>query len=178
MNINDFKANITGGLARANQFRVIITAPVGIAIGLDVSKTSFLCKGANLPSTTITEIAIPFRGRNIYIAGDRAAPEPWETTFYNDTDFMIKNAIEKWSNGINDWISTQGVVAPADYQTDLTVEQLDRDETVLKTYIFRSAWPTTSGAQIDLTSDEATAGEEFAVSWRYQHFEASGVSGF
>ena len=176
MNINDFKANITGGLARANQFRVIITAPVGIAIGLDVSKTSFLCKGANLPSTTITEIAIPFRGRNIYIAGDRAAPEPWETTFYNDTDFMIKNAIEKWSNGINDWISTQGVVAPADYQTDLTVEQLDRDETVLKTYIFRSAWPTTSGAQIDLTSDEATAGEEFAVSWRYQHFEASEVN--
>ena len=176
MNINDFKANITGGLARANQFRVIITAPVGIAIGLDVSKTSFLCKGANLPSTTITEIAIPFRGRNIYIAGDRAAPEPWETTFYNDTDFMIKNAIEKWSNGINDWISTQGVVAPADYQTDLTVEQLDRDETVLKTYIFRSAWPTTSGAQIDLTSDEATAVEEFAVSWRYQHFEASGVN--
>jgi hypothetical protein len=176
MNINDFKANITGGLARANQFRVTITAPVGISIGLDVRKTSFLCKGANLPSTTITEIAIPFRGRNIYIAGDRAAPEPWETTFYNDTDFMIKNAIERWSNGINDWISTQGVVAASDYQTDLTVEQLDRDETVLKTYIFRSAWPTTSGAQIDLTSDEATAVEEFAVSWRYQHFEASGVN--
>jgi hypothetical protein len=89
---------------------------------------------------------------------------------------MIKTAIEKWSNGINDFISTKGVVAPAAYQTDLTVEQLDRDETILKTYIFRSAWPTTSGAQIDLTSDEATAGEEFAVSWRYQHFEASGVN--
>jgi len=176
MNINDFKANLIGGGARANQFRVTITAPVGISIGLDVRKTSFLCKGANLPSTTITEIAIPFRGRNIYIAGDRAAPEPWETTFYNDTDFMIKNAIERWSNGINDWISTQGVVAPSDYQTDLTVEQLDRDETVLKTYIFRSAWPTTSGAQIDLTSDDATAVEEFGVSWRYQHFEASGVN--
>ena len=176
MNINDFKANLIGGGARANQFRVTITAPVGISIGLDVRKTCFLCNGANLPSTTITEIAIPFRGRNIYIAGDRAAPEPWETTFYNDTDFMIKNAIERWSNGINDWISTQGVVAASDYQTDLTVEQLDRDETVLKTYIFRSAWPTTSGAQIDLTSDEATAVEEFAVSWRYQHFEASGVN--
>ena len=176
MNINDFKANLIGGGARANQFRVTITAPVGIAIGLDVRRTSFMCKGTNLPSTTIGEIAIPFRGRNIYIAGDRAAPEPWSTTFYNDTDFMIKNAIERWSNGINDFISTQGVIAPADYQTDLTVEQLDRDETVLKTYIFRSAWPTTSGAQIDLTSDEATAIEEFECTWRYQHFEASSVN--
>ena len=175
MNINDFKANLIGGGARANQFRVTITAPVGISIGLDVRKTSFLCKGANLPSTTITEIAIPFRGRNIYIAGDRAAPEPWETTFYNDTDFMIKNAIERWSNGINDWISTQGVVAASDYQTDLTVEQLDRDDTILKTYIFRSAWPVSISA-IELTSEAADALEEFECTWRYQHFEASGVN--
>ena len=33
-----------------------------------------------------------------------------------------------------------------------------------------------SGAQIDLTSDEATAIEEFECTWRYQHFEASGVN--
>ena len=96
--IDDFKANLIGGGARANQFRVTITAPVGIAIGLDVRRTSFMCKGTNLPTSTVGEIAIPFRGRNIYIAGDRAAPEPWSTTFYNDTDFMIKNAIERWSN--------------------------------------------------------------------------------
>ena len=49
------------------------------------------------------------------------------------------------------------------------------DDTVLKSYIFRSAWPT-SVAAIDLTSDAADAIEEFEVTWRYQHFEASGVN--
>jgi hypothetical protein len=93
----------------------------------------------------------------------------------NDTDFMIRNAMERWSNGINDLADNTGVIAPADYQTDLTVEQLDRDDTVLKTYIFRSAWPLTI-SQIDLTSDQADAIEEFEVTWRYQHFEASGVN--
>ena len=93
----------------------------------------------------------------------------------NDTDFMIRNAMERWCNGINDAADNTGVIAPADYQTDLTVEHLDRDDTVLKSYIFRSAWPTSVTA-IDLTSEEAAAIETFDVQWRYQHFEASAVN--
>ena len=175
-NIDDFKANLIGGGARANQFRVTITPPVGIAIGLDVRRTSFLVKAAALPSRSITEIPLKFRGRTIYMAGDATEPEAWEVTFLNDTDFMIKNAIEAWSNGINDFALNTGVVTPADYQTDLTIEQLDRDETVLKSYIMRNAWPTTSGSAIDMSMDAESAVEEFSVSWRYQHFEASGVN--
>jgi hypothetical protein len=174
-NIDDFKANLIGGGARANQFRVTITPPTGIATGLDVRRTSFLVKSSSLPALTLTEIAIPFRGRNIYIAGDRTAPETWSTIFLNDTDFMIRDAMERWSNGINDLADNTGVVAPSDYQTDLSVEQLDRDDTVLKSYVFKSAWPTTV-ATIALDTAEATAIEEFEVTWRYQHFEASGVN--
>ncbi len=174
--INDFKANLIGGGARANQFRVTITPPPGIAIGLDVRRTSFMCKGTNLPAQELTPIEVPFRGRKIYIAGDREFSETWTTTFINDTDFMIRNAMERWSNGINDLALNTGVIDPADYQTDLTVEQLDRDETILKTYILRNAWPTTSGSAIDLSMDTESTVEEFTCSWRYQHFEASGVN--
>jgi hypothetical protein len=148
--IDDFKANLIGGGARANQFRVTITPPSGIGTGLDVRRASFLARASSLPAQTLTEIAIPFRGRQIYIAGDRTFDEAWTTTFMNDTDFGIR-------------------------QTDLQVEQLDRDNTILKTYIFRSAWPT-SLAAIELSSDQADAIEEFEVTWRYQHFEASGVN--
>ena len=174
-NIDDFKANLIGGGARSNQFRVTITAPTGIAIGLDVRRTSFLVRSANLPAMSLGEIPIAFRGRSIYIAGDRTFDEAWTTTFFNDTDFMIRNAMERWSNGINDLADNTGVIAPADYQSDLTVEQLDRDDTVLKSYIFRSAWPTGIAA-IELTSEAADAIEEFEVTWRYQHYEASGVN--
>ena len=51
--IDDFKANLLGGGYRTNQFRVTITPPPGIAIGLDVRRTSFLCKGTSLPDTRI-----------------------------------------------------------------------------------------------------------------------------
>ena len=173
--INDFKANLIGGGARANQFRVTITPPPGIAIGLDVRRTSFMCNATNLPAQELTPIEVPFRGRKIYIAGDREFAETWTTTFINDTDFMIRNALERWSNGINDLALNTGVISPADYQTDLTVEQLDRDDTVLKTYIFRNSWPVNI-SQIELTSEAADTLEEFECTWRYQHFEASGVN--
>ena len=173
--IDDFKANLIGGGARANQYRVTITPPTGIATGLDVRRTSFLVTASSLPAQTLGEIAIPFRGRTIYIAGDRTFDEAWTVTFMNDTDFMIRNAIERWSNGINDLAAGTGVIAPADYQTDLFVEHLDRDDTILKSYIFRNAWPLTITA-IELTNEAADAIETFDVEWRYQHFEASGVN--
>ena len=49
-NIDDFKANLIGGGARANQFRVTITEPPGIGINLDVRRTSFLVQSAQLPA--------------------------------------------------------------------------------------------------------------------------------
>ena len=174
-NIDDFKANLIGGGARANQFRVTVTPPPGIAIGLDVRRASFLVTASQLPASNLGEIAVPFRGRNIYVSGDRPAPETWTTTFYNDTDFMVRNAMERWHNGINDFANNTGVVNSADYQTDLFVEQLDRDDTILKTYIFRAAYPLTI-TEIALANAEATEIETFDVTWRYQHFEPSGVS--
>ena len=172
--IDDFKANLIGGGARANQFRVTITPPPGIAIGLDVRRASFLVTASQLPASNLGEIAVPFRGRNIYVTGDRPAPEPWTVTFFNDTDFMVRTAMERWHNGINNFADNTGVTNAADYQTDLFVEQLDRDDTILKTYIFRSAFPVSVG-QIDLTNEETTTIESFEVQWRYQHFEPSSV---
>ena len=173
--IDDFKANLIGGGARANQYRVTITPPPGIAIGLDVRRASFLVTASILPASTLGEVAVPFRGRNIYVAGDRPAPEAWSTTFFNDTDFMVRNAMERWHNGINNFADNTGVTNAADFQTDLFVEQLDRDDTILKTYIFRNAYPLTIG-DIALSSAEAGELETFEVTWRYQHFEPSGVS--
>ena len=173
--IDDFKAQLIGGGARANQFRVTITPPSGIATGLDVRRASFLCRASSLPAFTLPEIAIPFRGRNIYVAGDRTFDDPWTTTFLNDTDFALRTSLELWSNGINVLAEGTGVIAAADYQTDLTVQQLDRDDTVLKTYIFRSAWPT-SISSIDLDAGTSDQIEQFVCTWRYQHFEASAVN--
>jgi hypothetical protein len=109
------------------------------------------------------------------VAGDRPEFAEWTTTFLNDSDFMIRNAMERWNNGINDLADNTGVVNAADYQTDLFVEQLDRDSAVLKSYIFKSAYPRDITA-IDLNAETVNAIETFDCTWRYQHFEASGVN--
>ena len=172
--IDDFKARLKGGGARPNQFRVTIVPPIGIVTGLNVANSSFLCKASKLPGQTLGEIEVPFRGRKIYVAGDREF-ETWNSTFLNDTDFNIRNAIERWMNGINDLADNTGTIVSSDYQSDLTVEQLDRDGTTIKSYIFRNAYPLTL-ADIELSYETVNALEEFEVTWRYQHFEASGVN--
>ena len=173
--IDDFKANLIGGGARANQFRITITPPPGIAIGLDVRRTSFLVSAAAIPAIDMAFIPVPFRGRNVFYPGDRPDPGDWSTTFYNDTDFMIRNAMENWSNGINDFANNTGLTNPADFQTDLQVEQLDRDDTILKTYILRNCFPTNIGEiTLDMSSNDAI--ETFGVTWKYTHLEASGVN--
>ena len=89
---------------------------------------------------------------------------------------MVKNAIEIWSNGINDFATNTGVNSSFMYTSDLEVEQLDRDDIVLKRYKFINAWPTTTGAAIPLDMGTRDTVEEFEVTWRFQHFIASNVN--
>ena len=101
-NINDFKSRLAGGGARANQFRVILPPPVGqVTAAINTEQFAFLCRSASLPGQTLAEIAIPFRGRQLYVAGERTF-EVWTTTVFNDTDFGVRREVERWMNGIND----------------------------------------------------------------------------
>ena len=174
--IDDFKANLIGGGQRVNQFRVTITPPPGIAIGLDVRRTSFLCTATTIPNITLGEVPLKYRGRSIIMAGDRDTTGDWETTFFMDTDFMIMNALQRWSNGINDFDTNTGVNSMNDYATDLTAEYLDRDDTVLKTFIFKNAWPLNVGAISALDSAAGTEIGTFTCEWKYQNYSVSGVN--
>ena len=173
-NINDFKATLKGGGARGNQFSVNMPFPGYAAVGGESRTMSFLCRTTNLPGMTLGEVAVPFRGRSLYIAGDRTF-ETWTTTILNDTDFAIRNAFERWMNGINALSDNSGLENPADYQVDAFVDQLDRAGTVIKSYTFRGMWPLTI-APIELTYDGNDAVEEFEITYRYQFFETNTTS--
>jgi hypothetical protein len=172
LNIDDFKAKLKGGGARPNLFKATINFPA-YAQG-DVEITSFMCKAAQLPASIMGIIEVPFRGRQLKIAGDRTF-ETWSPTILNDTDFVVRNAMERWMNGINAHSANTGLVAPADYSADLTVEQLDRDETVLKRYNFRGCFPTNISA-IDLAYETNDAIEEFTVEFQVQYWESATTS--
>ena len=99
-NINDFKAKLAGGGARANQFKATMPFPGYAQVGGEIEELAFLCKATQLPGMVITAIEIPFRGRKIKVAGDRTI-EAWQITVLNDTNFKLRNAFERWMNGIN-----------------------------------------------------------------------------
>ena len=170
-NIDTFKANLRGGGARANQFKITFASPPAIAIGLDTARASFLIRTGQLPGSSVGEVVVPFRGRNLYLAGDREY-ETWTTTVLNDTDFMVRNAMEAWSNGMNNFVNGTGLTNVADYTADLTVQQLDRSDLVIKTYFLRNCFPQAIGA-IDLSFDTTTEVETFDITWRYTHFSTS-----
>jgi len=170
-NINDFKATLKGGGARANQFQVTMPFPGFAAVGGETRTMSFLCKATHLPGMTLGEVPVPFRGRNLYIAGDRVF-EAWTTTVFNDTDFLIRNALERWMNTINSLSDNSGLENPADYMVDAFVDQLDRAGQVIKSYTFRGMWPLTI-ANIDVAYETNDAIETFDVTYRYQFFETN-----
>lgn len=172
LGVDDFKAKLKGGGARPNLFKATINFPA-YAQG-DVELTSFMCKAAVLPASTMAVIDVPFRGRQLKIAGDRTF-ESWTPTILNDTDFVVRDSMERWMNGINAHSANTGLVAPADYSADLVVEQLDRDETVLKRYNFRGCFPTSIGA-IDLDFGTNDTIEEFTVEFQVQYWEAATTS--
>lgn len=172
LGVDDFKSKLTGGGARANLFKVTLNFPT--YAGGDVELTSFLCRSAQLPASTMGVVEVPFRGRVLKMAGDRTF-DNWSATILNDTGFVVRDSMERWMNGINSHQTNTGLVNPVDYQADLIVEQLDRDENVLKKYTFRGAFPVNVAA-IELSYDQATAIEEFAVEFAVQYWESNTTS--
>jgi len=168
LGVDDFKSKLRGGGARPNLFKATINFP-GYANG-DPELTSFLCETAQLPGSTMGIIVVPFRGRQLKMAGDRTFAE-WTVTIINDTDFAVRNSIERWMNGMNAHSANTGLVSPIDYEADLRVEQLDRDGSQLKEYIFRGAFPTDL-SPIDLNYGSNDEIERFQVTFQYQYFDS------
>ena len=183
--LNDFKNRISGGGARPNLFECEINFPTALSLSSDgaslAEKTRFLIKAAQLPGSTINVIDIPFRGRNLKIAGDRTF-DPWTITVINDVDFNIRNAFEKWMNYMNKHEDNSGELNPVNYQRDMKVYQLGKagtngdmstngDMRVLKAYQFYGMFPTSISA-IDLSYDQADTIEEFTVDLQVQWWDA------
>ena len=172
--VDDFKAKIRGGGARPNLFQATINFPTYAGSSDITETTSFLCEAAQLPGSTMGSIIVPFRGRQLKMAGDRTFAE-WTTTIINDTDFAIRDALERWMNGINGHNANTGLAVPVAYEADLKVEQLDRDGAILKTYTFRGAYPQDL-SEIAVSFGDNDNIERFTCTWAYQYWESGTTS--
>lgn len=185
--IDSFKSRLLQGGARSNLFEVELNFPSGLGIFDDERQdTSFrmMVKGAQLPASNIPEVIVPFRGRQLKVAGDRRF-DPWTITVINDGDFKLRQAFERWANYIIKVSDGSGTTNPADYFQDWIVTQLGRAPTNLDTpgsengssipvqraYKFYGCWPSNVSA-INLSYDEQDQIEEFQVTLQVQWWEA------
>lgn len=199
--ITNFKSALRGGGARPNLFEVDITGwPGGENMG-DFGNDAkeefqFLCKAAALPSSNITPIEIPFRGRTLKVAGDRTF-DTWTITIINDENFRLRTKFEQWMNGINKLTDGSGATAPGAYMGNAVVHQLGRganqgrnsvtnsgggdgsggrgDVAPLRTYYFSDIFPT-EVSEIGLSYDTTDTIEEFTVTFQVQYWVAGANS--
>ena len=175
-NIADFKAQMIGGGARPNQFRVELVFPSYVPLGIVAGqRAQFLCKSAQLPASTIENIQVLYKGRPVNFAGERNFA-PWTVSVYNDTTFNIRNAFEQWQSGIQSYSTTEGRTNPRDYQVDLQVHQLDRGGAIIKSYKFVDAFPTNIGP-IALDYDQQNQIEQFDVEFQFNYFTSNATEG-
>jgi len=166
MNIDKFKEALSQGGVRKNLFRV----QGNIGTTSLPTKVGFLCKAASLPSSTITPIEVPYRGRKLKLPGDREYAE-WSLTFMCDGDFEIRNAFEKWMDDLNktvDNIATEELNLSGDLFPDWRFDQLDRQGKAIKSYQFFHCWPSEISA-IDVTYEDTDL-MEFTVNLQYTYF--------
>lgn len=182
--IDDFKANVASDFARPNLFQVDLNFPNAVAANdTDLKRLGkFTVRAANLPSSQIGTIEVPFRGRVLKIAGDRTF-EPWTITVMNDSNFVLRSAFELWASSIQAYdenFTSAATLGDAEdktgYFTDMVVKQLSRDlkngekPRVLKSYKFFNIFPSAIAA-IDLDYGNNDAIEEFTVEMQVQYWK-------
>jgi len=175
-NINSFVQGLSGGGARANQFEVSITRTAAGAGFLTGDTFRFLCRSAQIPAMTIGEVAVPFRGRQVFVAGDRTF-DAWTTTVFSDAAWGIRGALETWSDLMQDMGNlSEGQLSPADYYGEAKVTQMDRNDKPINSYTLYHIWPQTVDP-IDLAYDTNDAVMEFGVTWRFNYMQSQAGGG-
>ena len=171
-NISAFKANgLVYGGTRPSLFSVFMSVPAGIGIdNVSVDKFRFVCKTAELPESTVGTIEVPYFGRKIKVAGERAFAD-WSVSVLNDEDFSVRSMFETWSNSLNRLVANvrDSAVATENYKVDLDIIQYGKDGSTIRAYQLVGAWPTSIGP-IGLNWESANAIEEFNVNFAYDYW--------
>ena len=171
-NVERFKSALTNGGARPNQFAVQLSFPTYVTgQALAVARAPFLVSVAELPGQTVNPAIVQYRGREVKFVGDRTFA-PWTITVLNDSDMSIRNAVEQWMGGMEDYAAKFGRLQPSEYQRDLQVYQLDRNGNALKEYNIANAFPVDlSPVALDFGANDQIS--SFTVTFQYQHFTTS-----
>ena len=171
--VNEFRSQMTGDGARPNLFEVSMPFPSFASPANAQTKLTFMCKTAQLPGSTIGVVPVNYFGRELKFVGNRTFAD-WTISIINDEDFVVRNAFERWMNGINSHnfnVRNPLALAPLGYSVDSEVTQFGKQGNTLKKYRFVGVFPTdVTPIDVDWGSNDTI--EEFSVTLSYQWWDA------
>lgn len=172
--ISEIKSQLTYGGYRPTNFSVRIYNPANSVADI---KTQFMVQASQVPSSSLGQIEVGYFGRKIKLAGDRVY-NTWEVQVMNDEDFLVRNALEHWSNEINGAESNLrgfGGPQPALYKSQAQVLQYNKTGQVIREYQFEGLWPAEI-SPMDLDWNATDQISMFSVSFAYDMWRVVGGS--
>ena len=171
-NINEIKSQMLFDGARPALFQVTIQNPANSVADI---KVPFMCEATAIPQAELGMVQVPYFGRFIKLAGDRTYAD-WNVTIINDEDFLIRNAMEEWSNKINTFqgnIRAFGSASPLLYKSQAQVVQYSKTGVPIRTYQFNGIYPMLV-SDIPLSWASQNEIERFQVTFAVDYWEVSG----
>lgn len=171
-NVNEIKSQLILGGARPSLFQVTIQNPANSVADVRVP---FMVRATSIPPADLGVMEVPYFGRRIKLAGDRKYGA-WQVTVMNDEDFLIRNAMEEWSNRIQSFegnVRAFGSASPLLYKATAQVVQFSKTGVPIRTYQFNGIFPQEiSGMGLDWAEQDRI--EEFNITFAYDFWEVSG----
>jgi len=171
-NINEIKSQMLFDGARPALFQVTLQNPANSVADV---KLPFMCEATSLPQAEVGQVQVPYFGRFIKLAGDRTYAD-WNITVINDEDFLVRNALEQWSNQINTFqgnVRAFGSASPLLYKSQAQVTQYSKTGVPIRTYQFNGIFPTVI-SDIPLAWGTQNEIERFQVTFAVDYWEISG----
>lgn len=178
-NINGFRTQLRLDGARPNLFEVRMPFPGPVLGGGPASQDlTFMCKTAQLPGSSVSQVVVPYFGREVKLSGNRTFPE-WTVTVINDENFSIKNAFERWMGALNSHegnLRNSTFFSATSYGVSASVIQFAKTGESIKNYEFVGMFPIeVSPIDVDWGANDTV--EEFTVTFAYQYWLANGLRG-
>lgn len=172
-NVQQFRASLQLDGARASLFEVVMNLPPAAGFAALDQEIRFKARATSLPGDSVSQISVPYFGREIKVAGTRSFTD-WSFTVINDENFRIRNNLELWMSGLNSHVLNLRNPALATsnlYQADAWVTQFAKTGEMIKQYKIVGCFPT-DVAPIELDWASGDQIEEFSVALAYQWWES------
>lgn len=175
---NSIQALISGfnGGLRPNRFYLNGAFPPSVSNGQG-SQFETHIRSASIPASDLGQIAVPYRGREFKIPGNRTYAT-WQITVLDDSNLLWKK-FHQWSNLINsnptnEPSGTAGVTDFTNLMENWEIVQLDVNGNCVRKNKLIGCWPSIVG-ELSLSMDENESLSTFTVDVEYQ-YQTSGYA--